>query len=86
MPGTFPALSQCKGQARLVPDPGAVSGASCALLAILLCFLWPWSGVGGQHEPITGIRAGFQAGPQQLQVKLGIQTGNIDFGLSGVQP
>ena len=41
---------------------------------------------GGQHEPITGIRAGFQAGPQQLQVKLGIQTGNIDFGLSGVQP
>lgn len=85
MPGTFPALSQRKGQARLVPDPRAVSGASRALQAILLCLLWPWSS-GGQHEPITGFRARFQAGPQQLQVKLGIQTGDIDFGLSGVQP
>ena len=40
---------------------------------------------GGQHEPITGIRAGAQPGSQQLQVKLEGEIGNIDFGLSGVQ-
>ena len=66
----------------MVPDPRAASGAPCALQAILLCLLWPWST--GQHEPMTGIRAGAQAGSQQLKVKLEREIGNIVFGLSGV--
>ena len=49
------------------------------------CCVFSGPGPGGQHEPITGIRAGAQAGSQHLQVKLEREIGNVDFGLSGVQ-
>ena len=50
------------------------------------CCAYSGPGPGGQHEPITGIRAGAQPVSQQLQVKLEGEIGNNDFGLSGVQP
>ena len=50
------------------------------------CCAYSGPGPGGQHEPITGIRAGAQAGSQQLQVKLERELETLTLACLGYSP
>ena len=66
-----------KERVRLVPDPRAIPRAPCdSQQDTLLCFPWPCPQ--GQH---TGPTAGFQAGPQWLQLELGTQVETLTLAL-----